>query len=647
MDLVAWCAERGLWHVVRDSGQPGHRHVFVVIGDQLDKLELFAEQLRTAYGVSRPRIDVRDAVRPLCAPHRSGPTPPLPRLGRARRSLGPALRALPPVPDVLPRRTPRPGSTPVALVPPPGARRALPRSWAAYLADGVLPEQVGRWSDQSRSAVEATATFQMVVAGWSAEQAWLAISTSHRFAMGKARSKGRAWWTAQVWNRAVADAAARPAPPLGGRPHRPAGGTGPGEAASEVTEAVRALQAAFLTAWGRYGRDRRHTLRFVLDTVCERMVRSGSATVPCPERDLVIDTGITSRRVLREALAQLDADGWLVLRRSFDPTQDSPGARSHHVSLPELIPTHPTPVGLPSPPSSFTPLPAGVRATLGPELWHAWCALPADSPTGLDGLAASMGTATESDLSPDQASTLLGRLQRLAVLGLAVCDEVGSWVRVDQVSGSLLERAQESLARRTSEVAVERAAYALVRVGRGRWAREREQAIARWQTSRYLAARRWFDALPAAEQHRRRSFYQSRFAGLPVARQRQVKDELARRRASAGVVSEDAVRRAWIDSMSPEQYTERIIDRTLEFRALPPPLQAAKAAGWAEHRAQWGISRDPGPLPRSVRVPGPTDRAEALEQLDLLVLAEELDRDPHYELAGLTLPRAGDHGMRA
>ena len=506
---------------------------------------------------------------------------------------------------------------------------------------------MSRWSDKSRSAVELRATFQMVVAGWSAEQAWLAIGTSHRFAMGKARHNGRAWWTAHVWNRAVAYAAAHPAAPLGPQDYRLAEAVGQAGPGSEVTEAVRGLQAAFLASWGRYGRDRRHTLRFVLDTVCERMVRTGSATVPCPERDLVIDTGITSRRVLREALAQLDADGWLVLRRSFDPTQDAPGARSHHVSLPESSPAHPTPVGLPSPPSSFTPLPAGVRATLGPELWHAWCSLPADSPTGLDVLAAGMGSATESGLSRDQVRTLLGRLQRLAVLGLAVCDEHGSWVRVNQVSGALLERAQESLARRTAEVAVERAAYALVRAGRGRWAREREQAIARWQTSRYLAARRWFDALPAAEQHRRRSLYQSRFAGLPAARQRQVKDELARRRASAGVVSEDAVRRAWIDSMSPEQYTERVIDRTLEFRALPPPLQAAKAAGWADHRAQWGISRDPGPLPRPVRVPGPTDRAEALEQLDLLVLAEELDRDPHYELAGLTPPRAGDHGMRA
>jgi hypothetical protein len=101
-----------------------------------------------------------------------------------------------------------------------------------------------------------------------------------------------------------------------------------------------------------------------------------------------------------------------------------------------------------------------------------------------------------------------------------VCDENGSWVRVAQVPLTQLERAQESLALRTAEVAVERAANALVRAGRGRWAREREQAIARWQTSRYLAAQRWFDALPPAEQHRRRSIYQSRFAGLPAARQR-------------------------------------------------------------------------------------------------------------------------------
>ena len=181
----------------------------------------------------------------------------------------------------------------------------------------------------------------MVVAGWSAEQAWLAIGTSHRFAMGKARNNGRAWWTAHVWNRAVAYAAAHPAAPLGPQDYRLAEAVGQAGPGSEVTEAVRGLQAAFLASWGRYGRDRRHTLRFVLDTVCERMVRTGSATVPCPERDLVIDTGITSRRVLREALAQLDADGWLVLRRSFDPTQDAPGARSHHVSLPESSPRTP------------------------------------------------------------------------------------------------------------------------------------------------------------------------------------------------------------------------------------------------------------------------------------------------------------------
>lgn len=647
MDLIAWCVERGLWHVVRDSGQPGHRHVFVVVGDQLEDLERFAVELRDAYRVSRPKIDVRDAVRPLCAPHRSGATPPLPRLGRVRRSLAAALRGLPPLAEVLPRRTPRAGSAPVPLVPPAVVRRPLPKVWAAYLAEGVLPEQVRRWSDQSRSAVEATATFHMVIAGWSAEQAWLAIGTSHRLAMGKARSRGRAWWTVQVWNRAVADAASQPARPQVARSQRPPAEAESGGRASEVTEAVRALQTAFLAAWGRYGRDRRHTLRFVLDTVCERMVRTGSPVVPCPERDLVIDTGITSRRVLRDALSQLDAEGWLVLRRSFDPAQDSPEARSHHVSLPELTPSYPTPVGLPSPPSSFTPLPVGVRAALGPELWHTWCALPSATPADLAAVAARLGSPPDGGLSRDQIRPLLGRLQRLAVLGLAVCDEHGTWVRVEQAPERVLERAQESLAQRTAAVAAERAAYALVRAGQGRWTRQREQAIARWQTSRYLNARRWFDGLPAEERHARRSLYQSRFAALPADRQRQIKDDLARRRAAAGVVSEDAVRQAWITAMSPEQYTERVIDRTLAFRALPPPLQAAKAAAWADHRAQWGISRHPAPLPRPERTHRPGERAEALEQLDLLVLAESLDRDPHHELAGLSPPHHSEHRRRA
>ena len=216
--------------------------------------------------------------------------------------------------------------------------------------------------------------------------------------MGKARSNGRAWWTAHVWNRAVAYAAAHPAARSGPQDHRPLRPSARRALPSQLTEAVRGLQAAFLASWGRYGR-RRHTLRFVLDTVCERMVRSGSATVPCPSGTWSSIPGSPRGGCCGRRWRSWMPMGGMVLRRSFDPTQDAPGAafRTTTLSLPESSPATPPLSGFPSPPSPFTPLPAGVRATLGPELWHAWCSLPADSPTGLDVLAAGMGCAPSQD----------------------------------------------------------------------------------------------------------------------------------------------------------------------------------------------------------------------------------------------------------
>lgn len=636
MELVGWCCEQGLWHLVRQSGRRGHQHVFIVVGDLRDDLERFAATLRSAHGVTNVRINVRDKIRPLCAPHRCEPTPPPPPLGRAARSLPGALQKLSPTDAETPSRTRYRASTAAKAVPAPyRQRRDLPPAWARYLAEGVHPPQVSNWSDQSRSAMEYRATMRMVLAGWSADQAWLAITTSHHHAMGKARANGRAWWTAYVWNPAVT-AVARQTPSSSpqARSSRPQAG-GPN---LDVSTRAHALQAAFLTIWNRYGRDRRHTLRAVLDAVCARVARTGSATVPCPERDLVLDTGIASRRALREALAVLDSEGWLQLYRTFDPSRDEPGARSHHVGLPERIPLPTPPSGLEYPPSSYTPLPLRVRAHLGPTLHHAYLALPRDTPAACPPLLPLMGLGHPgAPPSQDQLATALARLQSLAALGLATCDEQGCWVAVAQVPTDLLEAAKDSHAHRAESVADERAAYALVRAGQGRWAHERRGAIERWRATRYHAAQRWFRGLHPAEQDARRSAWQLRFAALPPNRQAQIKQELARRRAEAGVISEDAVRRAWVESISPEQYAERVIERALAFRALAPPIQAAKAAAWAEHRARWGISLDPTPLggPSEAEVVSET---RTNEQLELLALSDVLERDPHGRLAGLQVP---------
>ena len=332
-DMVAWCVEVGVWHVVRRSGREGHAHVLVVVGDRRDELVGFCERLRVSYGVSGTRIDVREGhkgLRPLSAPHRSGVTPPLPAgLARAARALPAALRGLPPAtaPTTAPARA---GVASLVARPLPRSIKArdLPADWADYFAAGIPPAQVAGWSDASRSTVESTATWQMAAAGWGAERAWLAISQAHPRAFTKARAKGRRWWTATVWNRKVEDLTADPPPPA--QRHSPD---------PELVRRIAAHRDAWEAVWvARYPDPRRHTLRRVLDVLLDRMTRTANPRVPCPQRDLVLDTGL-SRPTVTAALTVLHDDGWIVLERSFSPGSDRPEDRSHHAVLPERPPT--------------------------------------------------------------------------------------------------------------------------------------------------------------------------------------------------------------------------------------------------------------------------------------------------------------------
>nr|MCU0263994.1 hypothetical protein [Candidatus Nanopelagicales bacterium] len=436
-DLVAWCVEAGRWHVVRRSGRPGHAHVLIVVGERQEQLAQLCEQLRSVYGVSRSRIDVREQVRPLSAPHRLGITPPLPGgLSRAARALAGALRALPPVGDQpLPAMVPSLEARPVPRSIRP---RALPADWADYFTAGIPPAQVAGWADASRSAVESTATWQMAAAGWNAERAWLAISQAHPRAFTKARTKGRRWWTATVWNRAVDALTAAPPPPAQRR-----------EPDAELEHRLAAHRAAWTAVWTtRYPDPRRHTLRRVFDVLLDRMTRTASPRVPCPQRDLVLDTGL-SRPTVTGALEELARDGWIVLERSFDPASATPDGRSHHASLPNQPPTgSPQREGLSHslPPSSSTPQPPctppalRLAALLGPRHWHLYLALQtASAPTTPPDVAHRAGWApSPTGLSPRTTRTVITGLLRLAGMGLAQCDEHGRWLAmtIDHASES-------------------------------------------------------------------------------------------------------------------------------------------------------------------------------------------------------------------
>lgn len=594
-DLVAWCVERGLWHVVRASGRPGHLHVIVVAGAQESALVAFADELRRAYRAGGRSIDVRQQLRPLSAAHRSGVTPPLPGgLAGLARALPAAMAGLAGQPEA----APSPAAAVRALVPavPPRrlARCDLPQEWADYLAHGRHPAQVAGWADTSRSAVESTATWTMARCGWTAEQAWTAVGAAHPGAFTKARAKGRGWWIACVWNPAVTSLVAT-APPARAATDRP-------EPPAQVAEA----RAAFLAAWTSYPDPARHTLRRVFDVLLDRMTRAGTARVPCPQRDLVLDTGL-SRPTVAGALERLAADGWIVLERTFSPGCDQPDGRSHHASLPPH-PPRPWPVrgGVsPSlPPSSFTPRPPSGPAALslacllGPRRWHLYLALHAASaPISPEDLASHAGWTTAG--TPRSRRTILDALSCLAGAGLARVDDDGAWLacEVEMASDTTIRVAEHAHQQQVEAVGAERAAYAEVRAGHGPWHRSREQALERGAAARAAGARRWWDSLDPGEAQQRQQVWAERYRGMPAREQLAFKTRAAEQRQRAGGPSEDELHRAWISSVPEPQYQARAAERTRWYRGLDLDTQRALVAGWEAHRDRWGIQRRPAPAP--------------------------------------------------
>lgn len=179
----------------------------------------------------------------------------------------------------------------------------------------------------------------MVRAGWSAQQAWEAIQKAHPHAMDHARADRRRWvqW---VWNRAVLDDAdyqpprSPPDSTHGGR-----GGPGADPAPHDRLELAPTPPACVVLLVG-------HAL-------LDRMARTGLLRVPCPERDLVLDTGVSDRKTIRAALRLLDG-GAGELHRCFDPKDREASSFEFEVApstaegtgvqqIPHLVVTPPSP----------------------------------------------------------------------------------------------------------------------------------------------------------------------------------------------------------------------------------------------------------------------------------------------------------------
>lgn len=624
--LVSWCLERGLWHLVRPSGgSDGRAHVLIVPQGFVGDLEAYTRQLRGDYRTTGPAVDVRGgrhpqkALRPLSAPHRSG---------RTTRPLGPLTRLLAELRQVLPtppppadgRRPRRPplGERPAlqarpragkhhqgvgVLTPAPRVRRELPGAWAAHLQAG----KAAPVSTRDRSEVELRATAVLLRSGLDAAGAWSVIADSPGHVMKKAKSRGQQWWTRHVWNAAVrTDLTHRTAHPAATRPHPPrtspahGADTGPDQATQSAVSAAR--DALTVLQW-RISPRRRSVVLLVAHTLLDRMAREAVTTVPCPLRNLLLDTGLSLKTV---SGALNDLDGLLGRRatETFDPARRD--SSSHTFVLAPRFGEFYTPSGAataglgqalsqpPTPashtPSRPTPLPTGIWAHLGPGCHTVWRVL-VNHPEGLHAgsvaCQAGLASGPASELSVRQARTLRCHLRDLAAAGLARVDVQGQWRPLDRVTSVCRAAATERYEELSERVTLERAVYRAGGIPSASWRRGRDAALQRQHHADRVRQQRWLAGLSPHERATRQEQYAARFASAAPAQQSAWKNEWATRRASQGMESERARHDWWLQTLSDGEYRHRATERAFTFSRLASPLQVSLAEHWQKHRIVW------------------------------------------------------------
>jgi len=570
--VTAWAHQRGVWSLVRPSGgADGRAHVFVATGgDDTKALTGLIEDLRAQFHASKRSIDLRRAVRPLSAPHRTSGHTPLPygSLTQALSELRAQMEASgPPVSA----STDHSWVAAAALSPRPRRRVSLPPAWDAYLRTGALPPVGG--TDHSRSTVEAIATGHLLRAGYSADSAWAAVSAAHPAAMTKARASHRRWlrW---VWNRAVEDDNA----------HRPAPRIHP-----DVAGAVGAARTRLQGLQWSFPVRHRPALLLVGHHVLDRMVRANSRRVPVPERDLVLDTGITDRKTIRAVLRALNGTLGLLDTNAWDPRIRA--SSSFEFEIPETdAETASRPgVRLIPPPSSHTPLPPGIWATLPRTCHSLWrvlqttCeALTLGELVQLAGITSSLkAEATRSQVRSTREALIV-----LARAGLAHCTADSRWVARAALEADQVQRATTTQATIAAAVAIERADYRALSVSVSPWSVARAAAL----KATHGREQAWWGGLETTERARRRAAWVGRYAALSVVDQEELKASLVTRRLRAGV-DEPMRHDRWLDALSMDTYLERSARRQTWFAQLAPPLQQANAAAWSRHRARFGIAR--------------------------------------------------------
>jgi len=719
--LTGWATARGIWHLTRPSGgATGRSHLYLYAApDQLDhlvdELPAFIEDLRTEHGLPAKALEARTAIRPLTAPHRNGRTtkPEGPLVQRLRHLEQIAVRLTAPAggrdaktsksspgagagesradgvatdPTAAPRRRTRRASV-TALMPLERRRRDLPPIWRAYLAHGVRPRIGG--GDQSASAVDLVATAELLRAGYGLDDAWDTIEAAHPDAMTHARRRGRAWWIKFHWNAAAAtdttwrehtdDPSATSGATRGGleaerqhqttarpgasQPNQPSYVGRASEPSPQVLHAVEAARRSLTDLQWAWGPRQRHSTLLVAHTLLDRMARTGQLQVPCPQRDLHVDTGL-SRPTIAAALALLghrtdpagptgptdrdDGDhragraGHGATLRLGPASQHDPGPRclgallttfdptrrdtsSHEFAL---APRYRQPgfsrndfedrhgVSVPLPPASHTPHRSGLWHHLPPAAHSLWRALP--PPTGasadLQEAAHRAGLTTErsAQLTPRQERTVRTHAASLITAGLAQVLPDGTYRRLDPHAltdiatdtGALRAQAAEKRARAEERVAIERAAY---RTGSGTsWRRAHTAAVARERAAARARYERWCTHHTPEQRRERSQHHAAAYAGHSLDDQRRLKERWAQHRHHLGI-DERTRHDTWCLELGPHDYAQRSAERAAAFAALSGPEKAAAVMAWSDHRTRWNVPQGwPDPA-RSTTARHPVD----------------------------------------
>lgn len=579
--ITSWCEQRLIWHLLRPSGgADGRTHVFAAAGAREDDLKALVASIRSQLRLGANLVGVRNTVRVLSSPHRSTGRRTLPlgirSVSAVRVTLGLLESSLRLAPTTLPRRRRRTGrgsrAARTPLVPRSRPRTPLRPEWAHWLKTGERPSLGG--DDQTRSPYELAATTAMVRAGHTVDTAWDLIMDAHPDAMSKARDD-RGWWINWIWNHVVRAT------------EHETGGQVDERVAAALDAAWYCLQERL---WSLSPR-KRPAVWAVAVALFDRIRREGKLQVPCPQRNLLLDTGIKDRTTISNALDDLDGHVGIVHRETFDRL-DPYTSFEFEVLMPP-----PDEAGV-----LLNPPPVLTSPALPQKELHGWglrsqmlrSALESVTPQGLSltqlAQAALLTDSLTAEPTMQQARTLTQELRSLAAGGWAVCDSEGRWrpAEPDPTSEATLKaraEAAEARAERTDLVSGERAEFR--RKQHCQWALMRRAAVERVH-ARYAA---WWDGLSSGERLARARAASEQFATLSPAEQAKRKHVWAARRTEAGISEADR-HTAWLTSMSADELAARSqARRDWYWGRIDAQLRREFVQAWEAHRDRYEVPR--------------------------------------------------------